>query len=175
VTGGARENIELKAPDDDPGASERTCRELGAEDHGVLEQRDTYFGVARGRLKLREDLARGAGELIFYLRPEESGLRSSSYWRAPSADPGALRSLLEAAHGVVGVVTKRRRLFIYRNVRIHLDDVEGLGAFIELESVLAVAGKESPEEAQALAAVVDALGLASRPSIAAGYLELSGH
>jgi adenylate cyclase, class 2 len=174
VTIGARENIELKAADADPAATERACRSLAAEDHGVLEQRDTYFGVSHGRLKLREDLARGSAELIFYLRPEESGLRSSRYWRAASADPAALGGLLEAAHGVVGVVTKRRRLFVYRNVRIHLDEVEGLGSFIELESVLAVAGMESPEEAHALAAVVDALGLASRPSVAGGYLELSG-
>jgi adenylate cyclase class 2 len=141
----------------------------------VLRQRDTYFAVAQGRLKLREDLAAGSGELIFYLRPEESGLRSSRYWRASSADPAALRSLLEAAHGIVGVVTKRRRLFLYRNVRIHLDDVEGLGSFVELESVLELAGEESPEEAQALASVVDALGLASLPSVAGGYLDLSGH
>ena len=59
-------------------------------------------------------------------------------------------------------------------MRIHLDDVEGLGSFIELESVLAVAGQESPEEARALAEVVEALGLAGRETIAGGYLELLG-
>ena len=64
-------------------------------------------------------------------------------------------------------MTKRRRLFLHRNVRIHLDDVEGLGSFIELESVLAVAGHESAEEAAALAEVVEALGLAGRETIAA--------
>jgi adenylate cyclase class 2 len=169
---GERENIELKAVDDDPAASERACRELGAVDGGLLAQRDTYFAVAHGRLKLREDVARGTGELIFYLRPQESGPRASSYWRAPVADPGLLRSLLTAAHGVAGVVTKRRRLFLYRNVRIHLDEVEGLGSFIELESVLDVPQRESPEEAQAFAAVIDALGLAGRESIAGGYLDL---
>ena len=82
--------------------------------------------------------------------------------------PAAWRSLLAAAHGVAGVVTKRRRLFLYRNVRIHLDDVEGLGSFVELESVLAVAGAESPAEAEALAEVVAALGLAGRETIAGG-------
>jgi adenylate cyclase class 2 len=170
---GERENIELKAVDEDPAATERTCRAIGAVDGGVLVQRDTYFGVAHGRLKLREDLERGTGELIFYLRPQESGPRSSSYWRAPATDPEALRSLLAAAHGVVGVVSKRRRLYLYRNVRIHLDDVEDLGAFIELESVLEVAGSESREEAQALAEVVEALGLAGRETIAGGYLDLA--
>jgi adenylate cyclase class IV len=168
-----RENIELKAVDPDPAASERICRELGAIDGGVLAQRDTYFGVERGRLKLREDTDRATGELIFYLRGDDSGLRSSRYWRAPTVDPGALASLLEAAHGVVAVIAKRRRLFLFQNVRIHLDAVEGLGDFIELESVLATTGVESVDEARALATVVGALGLDARPSIAHGYLELS--
>jgi adenylate cyclase class 2 len=168
-----RENIELKTVDDDPAASERSCRALGAVDHGVLAQRDTYFAVERGLLKLREDLEQGVGELIFYLRPDDSGLRSSRYWRAAAADPAALASLLEAAHGTLGVVTKRRRLFIYENVRIHLDDVEGLGSFIELESVLTTPGEESADEARALARTLAALGLDGRASIAHGYLELS--
>jgi adenylate cyclase, class 2 len=170
---GERENIELKVADADPAATERACRALGAADHGLLVQRDTYFGVARGRLKLREDLERSTGELIFYLRADESGLRSSSYWRAPASDPEALGSLLGAAHGVTGVVTKRRRLFLYRNVRIHLDEVERLGSFVELESVLETAGAESPEEARALAEVVAALGLAGRETIPGGYLDLT--
>jgi adenylate cyclase class IV len=169
---GERENIELKAADPDPAATERACRALGAVESGLLVQRDTYLGVAHGRLKLREDLQRATGELIFYLRAHDKGLRSSSYWRAPATDPRALLGLLAAAHGVIGVVTKRRRLFLHRNVRIHLDDVEGLGSFIELESVLALAGKESAEEAEALAEVVKALGLARSETIAAGYLEL---
>jgi len=171
---GENENIELKAVDADPAATERACRELGALHAGTLAQRDTYFAVSHGLLKLREDTEAGAGELIFYLRAREAGLRSSSYWRAPASDPAALRDLLTAAHGVLGVVAKRRRLYLHRGVRIHLDEVEGLGSFIELESVLAVAGRESPAEARALAEVVAALGLAGRETIAGGYLELLG-
>jgi adenylate cyclase class IV len=170
---GERENIELKAADDDPVATERACRELGAVDGGLLVQRDTYFAVTHGRLKLREDLENGTGELIFYLRAETPGLRASSYWRAPASDPEALLLLLGAAHGIVGVVTKTRRLYLHRNVRIHLDDVAGIGSFIELESALGVAGEESAEEARTLAEVVDALGLAARETIAGGYLDLS--
>ncbi|HEY3612906.1 MAG TPA: class IV adenylate cyclase [Gaiellales bacterium] len=168
-----RENIELKAADADPAASERACRALGAADGGLLVQRDTYFGVDRGLLKLREDVGAGTAELIFYLRAHEDGARASSYWRAPASDPAAWRELLSAAHGVSGVVSKRRRLFLHRNVRIHLDDVEGLGCFVELESVLAVPGDESQDEARALAEAIAALGLAGRETIAGGYLELS--
>ena len=169
---GASENIELKAADPDPAASEHVCRELGAVDGGLLVQRDTYFAVERGLLKLREDLGAGTAELIFYLRAHEDGMRSSSYWRAPATDPSAWRALLGAAHGISGVVAKRRRLFLHRNVRIHLDDVEGLGHFVELESVLAVPGRESAAEAAALAEVIGALGLSGRETIAGGYLDL---
>jgi adenylate cyclase, class 2 len=169
-----RENIELKTTDADPAATEAACRSIGAEDHGVLTQRDTYFGVADGLLKLREEQETGVGGLIFYRRAHQPQLRSSRYWRASIDDPVALRSLLEAAHGVIGVVEKRRRLFTYENVRIHLDDVRGLGTYVELESVLVTPGAESPAEARALATVIRELGLAARPSIAGGYLELSG-
>jgi adenylate cyclase, class 2 len=72
------ENIELKAADADPAASERACRALGAVDCGVLAQRDTYFAVERGLLKLREDSEAGTGELIFYVRAREDGARASS-------------------------------------------------------------------------------------------------
>lgn len=169
---GERENVELKTADADPAATERACHALGAADGGTLVQRDTYFAVARGRLKLREDLERRTAELIFYLRADEAGLRSSSYWRSPTNDADALRSLLAAAHGIAATVRKRRHLFLHRNVRIHLDEVEGLGSFVELESVLAVAGHESAEEAAALAEVVGALRLAGREPIPVGYLEL---
>jgi adenylate cyclase class IV len=168
----AAQNIELKTADPDPAASEAACRSLGAEPHGELLQRDTYYAVADGLLKLREDRAGGGAELIFYRRPDAQGLRASSYWRAPVADPAAHAALLEAAHGVLGIVAKRRRLWLHRNVRIHLDAVEGLGAFVELESVLAVPGAESPAEARALAEVIEALGLAGRAAIGPGYLEL---
>ena len=79
------ENIELKAADPDPAASERACRALGAVDGGLLVQRDTYFAVERGLLKLREDVSAGTAELIFYLRAHEDGARASSYWRAPAS------------------------------------------------------------------------------------------
>jgi adenylate cyclase, class 2 len=170
---GASENIELKAADPDPAASERACRALGAVDGGLLVQRDTYFAVARGLLKLREDVTAGSAELIFYLRAREDGTRASSYWRAPASDPPAWRDLLGAAHGVSGIVSKRRRLYLHRNVRIHLDDVEGLGCFVELESVLQVPGEESESEARALAEAIAALGLTGRETVAGGYLELS--
>ena len=137
----------------------------------MLVQRDTYFAVGRGRLKLREDIERGTGELIFYLRADEAACAPAATG-ARRRRPGALPSLLEAAHGVAGTVRKRRRLFLHRNVRIHLDEVEGLGASSSSRACSRSPGEESAAEAAALAEVVTALGLAGREAIAVGYLEL---
>ena len=155
-------NLEVKAFDPDPAATVRACERLGAVEQGVLEQRDTYFRVGTGRLKLREE--GGAAELVFYERPETTGVRESRCERIP-VDP-ALGPVLFRALSVVGVVEKTRRLFLYRGVRIHLDEVESLGSFVELEAVLPEAREET------LAEVMTALGFDGRETLAGGYLEL---
>jgi homotetrameric cytidine deaminase len=131
-----RRNVEVKARDADPGRTLQLALALGASDEGVLRQRDTYFGRARGRLKLREQEGRGA-ELIAYERPDHEQARTSAYRIAAVADPDAVREALDAALGTRVVVDKRRHLLLHENVRIHLDEVEGLGAFVELEGVAA--------------------------------------
>src|SRR4051812_34125134 len=129
-----RRNLELKARDPDPVASLASARALGARDQGVLSQRDTYFAAPRGRLKLREQEPGGA-QLIAYERADAAAARESHYRLVDVPDPEALRAALDAALGTTVVVDKRRHLLLYENVRIHLDDVEGLGAFVELEGV----------------------------------------
>jgi homotetrameric cytidine deaminase len=132
-----RRNIELKARDADPAATLERALALGASDEGVLRQRDTYFGRARGRLKLREQEGeRGRiAQLIAYERPDADAARASAYRLADAIEPQALREALDAALGTLVVVDKRRRRLLYENARIHLDDVDGLGAFVELEAV----------------------------------------
>jgi adenylate cyclase class IV len=173
-----RQNLELKVPDPDPAGTERHCRELGAVDQGTLVQRDTYFDVAAGRLKLREQspsntvlLGGPAAELIYYERPTVGGVRTSRYWRVPAPEPEALRDVLGRAAGILGVVHKERRLYLWSNVRIHLDEVAGLGSFVELEAVAA----EQPDVAadqQALDHVAAALALRRADAIAGSYLDL---
>ena len=139
----------------------------------MLRQRDTYFAVPAGRLKLREDVGTAEAELIYYERPTVSGLRESRYRRVPLTAPAELRELLGAALGISGVVEKERRLYRFRNVRIHLDDVDRLGTFVELEAVLSSAsGHGTPAEQEALAAVTEALRLHERPTTAGSYLDL---
>jgi homotetrameric cytidine deaminase len=130
----ASRNIELKARDPQPARTLELALGLGAEDRGEIAQTDTYFARARGRLKLREQRP-GDAELIQYRRSDAPGARESEYRRVPAADGPALREALDAALGTLVVVEKRRRLLLHENVRIHIDEVERLGSFVELEAV----------------------------------------
>src|SRR5215218_1775508 len=102
-------NVELKALDPDPARSLAVCRELGAEDRGVLRQRDTYFRARAGRLKLREQDP-GEATLVQYDRPDAAQARESRYRLTPVADPDELRASLDAALGTLVVVDKERHL-----------------------------------------------------------------
>ena len=131
-------NVELKARDHDPARSLERALALGAEDRGEIRQRDTYFVGARGRLKLREQETGGSplwDELIEYSRADSADASTSSYRRVPVADVAPLLEALDAAYGTLGTVIKRRRLLLWEGVRIHLDEVEGLGSYLELEAV----------------------------------------
>ena len=139
-----RRNVELKALDPDPARTIAVCRELGAEDRGVLRQRDTYFRTRAGRLKLREEDPGGA-TLIQYERPDAAAARESRYRLTPVDDAEELRASLDSALGTLVVVEKERHLLTWQGVRIHLDDVAGLGAFVELEGVAPPDSDLTPE------------------------------
>jgi homotetrameric cytidine deaminase len=139
-----RRNVELKAVDPDPARSLAVARDLGAEDRGILRQRDTYFRTRSGRLKLREEEPGGA-TLIQYDRPDAAQARESRYRLTAVPDPEELRASLDAALGTLVVVDKERRLLLWEGVRIHLDTVEGLGSFVELEGVAPDASDLSAE------------------------------
>jgi homotetrameric cytidine deaminase len=166
-----RRNVELKARDADPAATLERALALGASDEGVLTQRDTYFGRARGRLKLREqDGGREAGaRLIAYARADDQQARTSAYRLAEVGDPAALREALDAALGTLVVVAKRRHLLLYENVRIHIDEVEGLGSFVELEGV-ADADSDLAHEHELVARLRDDLALGA--PVAVSYCDL---
>ena len=104
-------------------------------DAEVLDQEDVFFAVATGRLKLRIG-ERRCGELIHYDRPDAAGPKVSHYLIAPTSAPDALKTILSRVLPVVGTVRKRRLVYHVGQTRIHLDQVEGLGDFVELEVVL---------------------------------------
>ena len=164
-------NIELKARDPHPDRTLELALALGAADHGVIAQRDIYFGRGDGRLKLREQEP-GEAELIQYRRADAAGARESRYRRVPVADPAGLREALDAALGTLVVVEKRRRLLMWEDVRIHLDDVEGLGRFLELEAVAPPESDLAPEH-EKVERLIAALEIAGADPVAESYSDLA--
>jgi adenylate cyclase, class 2 len=165
-----RRNVELKARDSHPERSLGLARSLGATDQGVLRQRDTYFCCARGRLKLREQLPDSA-HLIQYERPDDEGERESRYRITEVLDAESLRASLEHALGITVVVEKQRRLLLWHNVRIHLDEVVGLGTFIEFEAMAPPASDLVPER-ERVQQLRDAYEIAPDQLIASSYSDL---
>lgn len=128
-------NIEIKARIKDLSRVESTARELcGPVPRERMYQEDTYFNVPEGRLKLREQ--NGGSELIYYQRPDGPGPKRCDYEIVTVGEPTALKAVLAGALGVRCIVRKRRTLFLYEKTRIHLDEVHGLGDFIEFEVVM---------------------------------------
>ncbi|HST38446.1 MAG TPA: class IV adenylate cyclase [Conexibacter sp.] len=167
----ARRNVELKARDRDPARTLAVCAALdGAVDEGTLWQRDTYFVVARGRLKLREERPGGA-TLIQYLRPDDEEAKLSCYRLVGVDDAEVCRAALDAALGTRVVVEKERRLFLWRDVRIHLDTVVGLGAFVEFEAVAPAESDLVPEH-ERVAELRATLAIAGEDLVAEGYADL---
>ncbi len=167
----ARVNVECKARAADLEALARRCEALGAADQGILVQRDTYFGGARGRLKLREQGGQD-NHLIAYRRPDDTADAESRYVLAPVVEPEPMREALAAALGSTVVVTKRRHLFVSENVRIHLDDVDELGTFVELEGVVAADGSDLAVTRERVARLREGLGITDEALVAVGYSDL---
>jgi adenylate cyclase class IV len=148
-----KRNIELKARYPDLAAACRVAVEIGAVLHGVEDQRDTYFRVPHGRLKLRERWGRVGdantpaanqlltgepmpSQLIWYDRTNDSRPRGSDYLLVLIDDGEQLRGVLKNSLEVISQVVKHRAVYLRDNVRIHLDDVAGLGTYIEFEAIV---------------------------------------
>lgn len=162
-------NIELKARLRNWEDALRVCRELGAAAQGGITQVDTYFNVPEGRLKLRE-ASPGRTELVYYQRPNEAGPKGCDYWLSPA--DAQVKPLLGVALGVLAVVRKVRTLYLWGNVRIHLDQVEGLGQFIEFEAVLDEAHGDADGHAK-LGRLMEDFGLMPEDHQTHSYLEIT--
>jgi predicted adenylyl cyclase CyaB len=163
-------NVEIKARVADLAEIEVHARRIATEGPSDIAQDDTFFTCAHGRLKLRE-FSTTQGQLIFYSRPDDGGPKVSDYWITDTHIPAALRETLARALGIVGRVRKQRRLYLLDRTRIHLDNVEGLGLFVELEVVLRE--DESPGQgAETARQVMKSLGIADSQLVQGAYVDL---
>jgi predicted adenylyl cyclase CyaB len=134
---------------------------------GERQQGDTYFRVPRGRLKLRRIRGSPHSTLIYYDRPDRPESRYSEYHLALVDDAEEVETLLGAALGTLVKVDKIRHMFLYGATRTHLDRVENLGCFVELETVMQY---QTEEEARAEHELVkQTLGLDERETVAFSY------
>jgi len=163
-------NSEIKARNPSPEESRRIVSSLASGPAQVLEQVDTFFQVPKGRLKVRA-FADGSGELLAYHRPDQIGPKESSYTKSPCDSAATLLEALVAVLPVRGTVKKRREVFWVGRTRVHLDQVEDLGSFLELEVVLDVNDpvEDGVKEAQEL---LDALQIGEELLVAEAYIDL---
>jgi adenylate cyclase class 2 len=125
-------NIEIKARIEDAFAIRNFLNENNAEFKGVDHQQDTYFNVKRGRLKLREGTIEN--NLIYYERADLEGPKNSNFQLVKVTDSKQLKDVLEKSIGIKVIVQKKREIYFIRNIKFHIDEVPGLGSFIEIEA-----------------------------------------
>jgi len=163
-------NIEIKARARDLADLHLRAEALSDSPGQVIPQEDTFFHTIKGRLKLRQ-LAPDHGQLVHYERPDQDGPKRSTYHIFETNDPKGLKAMLSLALGVRGVVRKTRTMYLVGQTRVHLDDVEGLGEFMELEVVLHP--EQSDAEGQAIARdLMTRLGVQEEDLLEGAYMDL---
>ena len=125
-------NVEIKAKCDNPSGIRNYLLANNAEFKGIDEQADTYFNVRNGRLKLREGNIEN--NLIFYERTNQAGPKNSHFHLVKVEDAKAMKEVLTKSIGVKVVVKKKREIYYISNVKFHIDEVPGLGSFVEIEA-----------------------------------------
>ncbi|MFN9480929.1 MAG: class IV adenylate cyclase [Betaproteobacteria bacterium] len=163
-------NVEIKARVAELAALEARVAQIADRGPFAIEQDDRFYRCDGARLKLRV-LAPDRGQLIRYRRPDQAGPKLSDYEIAETSTPAQLAAILDATLPAAGRVRKRRTLYLAGATRIHLDRVEGLGDFLDLEVVLV----ERQAEAEGVAvaeALLDRLGVDRTQSIEGAYVDL---
>ena len=163
-------NIEIKARAQDLEALEKLVRELADSGPTIIRQDDTFFTSRTGRLKLRK-LSDTEGELIYYERPDTSTPVESRYAIARTPAPGDLLDVLSRSVGVSGVVRKERSLYLIGQTRVHLDRVEGLGDFVELEVVL-LPGQDTDDGVRIARELMTTLAIPEDALVEKAYVDL---
>lgn len=163
-------NVEIKARCDDLVRVRDRLTARDADFIGEDHQIDTYFQVPDGRLKLREGTIETA--LIFYQRADQAGPKSSDVRRYEPGEAADLKRVLTQALGVEVVVDKRREIYFIDNIKFHLDRVDELGTFVEIEAIGEDATADESHLREQCAEYMDVLGIASENLVASSYSDL---
>jgi len=163
-------NVEIKARVHDFEALRRCVEALSDTPVQIIEQLDTFYIAPKGRLKLRV-LAPDRCELIQYTRADDSTAKTSTYDVVRSDDPSSFSRILESVLPIRGVVTKRRHLYLIGQTRVHLDEIKGLGTFMELEVVLSK-GQTSEYGSRIAEELMAQLGIRTDDLICGAYIDL---
>lgn len=141
-------NTEIKARLKNPEFARRAAEKLSDTPLQIIKQEDVFYHVPQGNLKLRF-LSETSAQLVAYDREDlQNGIKASNYVIFPTDKPQLLKKILSLSLPVRGVVKKIRHLYMVRNTRVHIDEVEGLGTFLEFEVVLQ--NGQTHEEGQAI-------------------------
>jgi predicted adenylyl cyclase CyaB len=162
-------NVEIKARLSEPAAFRAQVEELAEGEAELLEQEDVFFHSRRGRLKLRKQSA--GSELIYYERLDHTGPAESYYFTESFSDPASIEGMLSVALDVRGTVQKSRRLYRVGQTRVHLDEVLGLGSFVELEVELG-AEQDAESGIEIALDLMNRLGVQSEDLVAESYIDL---
>ena len=163
-------NVEIKARCDNPDRIRDILRKKEADFRGTDHQVDTYFNVTRGRLKMREGEIEN--NLIYYDRPDAEAPKTSRCMLYKTVGDSPLKDMLSWSLGVQTVVDKSREIYFIGNIKIHLDQVDGLGEFVEIEAQ----GQEGEYSESYLLDqcndLMEALGIRERDLVSGSYSDL---
>ena len=163
-------NVEIKAIVNDPSFVRNYLVDHSAIFKGIDEQTDTYFNVHAGRLKLREGNIEN--NLIFYNRTNQAGPKSSNFNLVKIDDAKELKEVLERSCGIKMIVRKKREIYYIDNVKFHIDEVPGLGSFIEIEAGNILADKTESELLDQCNYYLKEFGIKEDDLIAESYSDL---
>lgn len=163
-------NVEIKARCSDPGRIRTLLAEHGADFKGTDHQVDTYFQVPDGRLKLRQGNIEQ--NLIFYRRPDSRTPKTSGINLVAAEHPEELHALLSNALGVLAVVDKKREIYFIDNVKFHIDEVQKLGHFLEIEAIDSDKSRSEAQLKEQCQSYIKILDIAQEDLVAQSYSDL---
>lgn len=163
-------NLELKVKCNNHRQPLIAVKLLGARNAGVLDQKDVYFNLSPGRLKLRT-INKSEHQLIYYKRPNTAAAKYSEYYISNIMHPMRVEKILKEIYSIKVTVKKYRKLFLWQNVRIHLDSVYKLGKFIEFE-IVCMNKNDSKESFEKMNYLIRLFGISKNNILRTSYSDM---